>query len=164
MKRQRNPRPDQLTAAKHRYFPHPSALIPHPSALIPHPSSLLNPHPLQCRCVIRPATAHPHPRLQKDLAAEQPFHVLARLSADLFELFSILAYNYGLLIGPVDEYSHMDSAQAFRGLEALDFHRRRVRQLIAEQPEKLFPHELGCEKSLGKRRDFIFVVDAFARW
>src|SRR5919112_1691511 len=93
---------------------------------------LFDPDALQNRLVIGPATAYAHPYLQKDLAAEQAFHVVARVRADRFEFFAAPADDDGFLVGPLDQNGDMNSAQVFGRLEGLDFDRRGVGKLVAE--------------------------------
>src|SRR6267142_5140319 len=112
-------------------------------------------HALQRSLVVGPTAPHANPGLQIDLAAEQLFHVEARLGCDGLQLASAGADDDRLVPFLLHDDRGMDAAQTGQLLELLDFDVGAVGKLFAEMAEELLAYEFRREKALVPVGDFI---------
>src|SRR5215467_14319585 len=98
-----------------------------------------------------PVRFHLHPEVQEDLAPEQLLHLGPRPGADLLQHPSAPADDDPLLgvALDVDRRRDVDDVGAVPGLDVVDHHGHRVRDLLRQQLEHLLPDQLRDRKRLG---------------
>ena len=119
--------------------------------------ALAESHLVEDALVVAPFAPDLDVQVEEEARVEKALEFEAGLGANPLDHVAALAEHDPLLRGRLDEDHARDPHQPVvaRLLEAIDEHRRRVRQLFAQVMQELFAHDLGGIRPLGLIREVV---------